>query len=118
MPRNQKEGAAVGQDTLSYSNLFSDICYGTCHIFVIIVHSSKKESHLIIYSMETKPKVLLLGGCGYIGRNLVKYLLQNELVSFIRVADKILPVMAYLHPEMEAIFESPLIQFVQCDLTG
>lgn len=68
--------------------------------------------------METKPKVLLLGGCGYIGRNLVKYLLQNELVSFIRVADKILPVMAYLHPEMEAIFESPLIQFVQCDLTG
>jgi hypothetical protein len=34
----------------------------------------------------------------------------------VRVADKVLPVMAYLHPDMQSLFESPMVEFVQCDL--
>ena len=32
-------------------------------------------------SGSDKPKVLILGGTGFIGRNLVKYLTDNELVE-------------------------------------
>lgn len=37
---------------------------------------------------EEKPRVLVLGGVGFIGRNLVKYLVENDLCSYIRVCDK------------------------------
>lgn len=33
-------------------------------------------------------KVLILGGVGFIGRNLVKYIVDNKLATKIRVADK------------------------------
>lgn len=46
--------------------------------------------------MSTKPKWLIAGGMGMIGRNLVKYLLDNNLASDIRVADKKAPFMAFL----------------------
>jgi len=42
-----------------------------------------------------KPRVLVLGGCGSVGRNLVKYLIDNKLVSSIRVADKKRPTMVF-----------------------
>lgn len=64
-----------------------------------------------------KPKVLVLGGCGYIGRNLVQHLVENELASFVRVVDKVLPIMAYFHPSIESLFENPRVQFIQGDLT-
>ncbi len=63
------------------------------------------------------PKVLILGGCGYIGRNLVVHLVTHNLASLVRVADKVLPVMAYFHPEIEAVFQNPIVQTVQADLT-
>ena len=34
-------------------------------------------------------KVLILGGVGFIGRNLVKYIVDNKLATKIRVADKL-----------------------------
>lgn len=71
----------------------------------------------VCYMEPQRPSVLILGGCGYIGRNLVQYLLENDLAGFIRVADKILPAMAYLHPDIEPLFESSSVQVVQCDLT-
>ena len=43
-----------------------------------------------------KPKWLIAGGMGFIGRNLVKYLLDNNLASDIRIADKKMPFMAFL----------------------
>ncbi len=46
--------------------------------------------------MSTKPKWLIAGGMGMIGRNLVKYLLDNNLASDIRIADKRAPFMAFL----------------------
>jgi len=39
-------------------------------------------------SAADKPSVLVLGGMGMIGRNLVKYLVQNGLASSVRVVDK------------------------------
>lgn len=55
--------------------------------------------------MSDKPRVLVLGGVGFIGRNFVQYLWDNELCSKIRVADKVLPALAGLSAEQKAIFE-------------
>jgi hypothetical protein len=62
---------------------------------------------------STKPYVCILGGCGFIGRNLVKYLLDNELCSKIRVCDK---QMVRLSESMHA-FEKlllPALRTVVC----
>ncbi|XP_041355409.1 dTDP-D-glucose 4,6-dehydratase-like [Gigantopelta aegis] len=60
--------------------------------------------------------VLILGGTGFIGRNLVHYLVQNELVSKVRVVDKVPPLMAWLNANHTASFASPLVEFKQCNL--
>ena len=44
---------------------------------------------------QSKPAVLILGGCGMIGRNLVEHLIANDLVRKIRVADKAMPMTSY-----------------------
>jgi hypothetical protein len=45
---------------------------------------------------------LVLGGCGFIGRNFVKYLLDNGLAGDVRVADKRHPATAALSAEHKA----------------
>eukprot|EP01028_Stygiella_incarcerata_P013156 TRINITY_DN81571_c0_g1_i1.p1 TRINITY_DN81571_c0_g1~~TRINITY_DN81571_c0_g1_i1.p1 ORF type:complete len:389 (-),score=100.68 TRINITY_DN81571_c0_g1_i1:197-1363(-) len=65
----------------------------------------------------SKPRVLILGGCGFIGRHLVHHLLTNDLASQIRVADKVLPMIAYLSAEFERDFENPIVEFKQSNLT-
>ncbi|XP_076239585.1 uncharacterized protein LOC143182469 isoform X2 [Calliopsis andreniformis] len=65
---------------------------------------------------DRKPRVLILGGCGFIGRNLVEYLLDNDLVSFIRVADKVPPQTAWLNAKHQQIFEHPLFEFKSANL--
>lgn len=67
--------------------------------------------------MSSKPAVLILGGCGFIGRHLVSYLVKNDLCSLIRVADKSMPVMSYLSKEFESVFENPTVEYKQADLT-
>lgn len=64
-----------------------------------------------------KPRLLILGGVGFIGRNLVHYLIENNLCSYIKVADKSLPVIAHLHSIHEESFNSPIVEFSQVDLT-
>ncbi len=44
----------------------------------------------------SKPRVLVLGGLGFIGRHLVAYIVDNGLASYIRVADKKLASMSSL----------------------
>jgi hypothetical protein len=66
---------------------------------------------------EFRPNVLVLGGCGYLGRNFVLHLIRNDLVSFVRVVDKIIPVMAYFHKDCDNAFLNPKVQFIQGDLT-
>ena len=49
------------------------------------------------------------------GRNLVKYLLDNNLASEIRVVDKRLPFMAFLAPDHKAAMEAGCVECVQAD---
>jgi nucleoside-diphosphate-sugar epimerase len=63
----------------------------------------------------SKPRVLILGGAGFIGRNLVQYLVEKDLTSKIRVADKALPSLVCLSAEQKAIFDR--IEFKQVNLS-
>ncbi|KAI8920007.1 hypothetical protein DFJ77DRAFT_450768 [Powellomyces hirtus] len=65
------------------------------------------------------PAVLLLGGVGFIGRNLVQYLLDKSLVETVRVADKALPATAYLNDAQKRLFtEDKRVEFRQANLTN
>jgi nucleoside-diphosphate-sugar epimerase len=66
----------------------------------------------------SKPNVLVLGGVGFIGRNLVKYLVDNNLAAKIRVVDKVLPAIAFLGEEHQAAFNNPIVEFMQGSLTS
>jgi nucleoside-diphosphate-sugar epimerase len=61
--------------------------------------------------------VLILGGCGFVGRHLVQLLLKAAPAAKIRVVDKIMPMMANLSPEHKAAFENPAVEFKQADLS-
>jgi len=67
--------------------------------------------------MSGKPRVIVLGGCGFIGRNLVQYLAENGLASKIRVADKMLPDLAGLSKKQTEIYKSDLVDFKQANLS-
>ena len=78
----------------------------------------EEEAAALQFFIEgNKPRVLVLGGVGMIGRQLLRFLIENELCSSIRVADKVMPVMGYLHPSLEALYEHPIVEYVQTDLT-
>jgi len=65
----------------------------------------------------TKDSVLVLGGVGFVGRNFVKYLLDNDLCSHITVADKQIPQIAFMSTDQEACFDNDKVTFIQTDLT-
>ncbi|KAI8957804.1 hypothetical protein F5Y11DRAFT_66721 [Daldinia sp. FL1419] len=60
-----------------------------------------------------KPSVLIIGGLGYIGRFLARYIHENNLASEIRLVDKVLPQLAWLAPEFEAACSTD--RFIQAD---
>ena len=60
--------------------------------------------------------VLVLGGVGFIGRNFVTYLVENDLASGIRVVDKVLPATAYLTKRQAAAFSK--VEFKQANLVN
>lgn len=68
--------------------------------------------------MSDKPRVLILGGVGFVGRNLVKHLVQNNLVSKIAVADKVLPDTAGLSAEELKLYkdENGIVVYKQANL--
>lgn len=66
----------------------------------------------------SKPNVLILGGCGFVGRNLVKHLVEGDLCAFIRVADKAMPATANMTPEYEKLYDAPMVEYRQCNLTN
>ncbi|KAF2132507.1 NAD dependent epimerase/dehydratase family protein [Dothidotthia symphoricarpi CBS 119687] len=60
-----------------------------------------------------KPAVLIIGGLGYTGRHLTKYLYDNKLTSEIRIVDKQLPELAWLAPEFKEACSRE--RFIQAD---
>jgi len=67
--------------------------------------------------MEGKGRFLILGGTGFIGRHLVKYLYKNQLASFVCVADKVPFQIASLSEEELAIYKNEsFCAFKQADL--
>jgi nucleoside-diphosphate-sugar epimerase len=69
--------------------------------------------------MSEKPRVLILGGSGFIGRHLVTYLWENKLASKVNVADKMLYQIAGLSDAEKAIFENKdFVSFKQADLAS
>jgi len=65
-----------------------------------------------------KPNVLVLGGVGFIGRNFVKWLVDNKVANKIRVVDKVLPDTAFLGAEHKAAFADPNVEYRQGNLTS
>jgi len=65
--------------------------------------------------MEGKPHVLVLGATGFIGRNVVRYLIENDLASVTSV-DKVPPNLSYLSPHEESLFEKA--NFMQKNLVS
>lgn len=67
-------------------------------------------------------KILITGGTGFIGRHLVDYLVTNKPdfptgpIQKIRVADKVMPVLAHMNDHHKKAFESDLVNFIQSDL--
>jgi nucleoside-diphosphate-sugar epimerase len=64
----------------------------------------------------TAPNVLVLGGCGFVGRCLIEHLVDNNLAGTIRVADKVLPDLAGLSEKQLGIFKGEAVEFVQANL--
>eukprot|EP00002_Diphylleia_rotans_P001804 TRINITY_DN1103_c0_g1_i1.p1 TRINITY_DN1103_c0_g1~~TRINITY_DN1103_c0_g1_i1.p1 ORF type:complete len:366 (-),score=106.39 TRINITY_DN1103_c0_g1_i1:222-1319(-) len=68
--------------------------------------------------MASKPRVLVLGGVGFVGRNFVRYLVEKDLASKIRVVDKVLPETACFSAEDRAAFSNPIVEFKQGNLAS
>ncbi|EDO44998.1 predicted protein [Nematostella vectensis] len=66
--------------------------------------------------MSDKPSVIILGGLGFVGRNLVCYLVDNELCSKIRAVDKVPPQTAWLNERHKAAFEHSSVEFRSANL--
>ncbi|XP_053669629.1 uncharacterized protein LOC128720009 [Anopheles nili] len=64
----------------------------------------------------SKPNVLVLGGCGFIGRSLVEYLVSNDLASRIKVVDKTPPLMAWLNTKHSDAFADERVEFASANL--
>ena len=64
----------------------------------------------------SKPTVLILGGVGFIGRNLVKYLVDNDLASEIRVLDKLPTSLAFFSEEHKKTFADSRVTTKQANL--
>ncbi|GAM23057.1 hypothetical protein SAMD00019534_062320 [Acytostelium subglobosum LB1] len=63
-----------------------------------------------------KPNVLILGGVGFIGRNLVQFLVEKALCDHIRVVDKVLPTTAFLGKKHADAFAK--VEYMQGNLTS
>jgi len=62
--------------------------------------------------------ICVLGGCGFIGRNLVKYLMSKNLnIDKIKVCDSKLAALSFFTQELRDLYNDPKIVFKQSDLT-
>lgn len=59
---------------------------------------------------------LQLTGCGFVGRHLVTYFINNGLVSHIRVVDKAPPLLAFLNHQHMTAFNDKAVEFYSANL--
>jgi len=72
---------------------------------------------LNFFNMAAKPNVLVLGGLGFIGRNFVEYIVDNNLAGKIRIADKGLPELVGLSKkQLEIIKNKDIVDCKQLNL--
>lgn len=55
-------------------------------------------------------------GCGFVGRNLLSYLISNDLVSYVRIVDKVPPQVAWLCPEHQVFYNDAKVEFKSANL--
>ena len=62
---------------------------------------------------------LVLGGCGFIGRNIVAYLHEEcgDKVSLIVVVDKSMPALSNFGPKYDNVFKSDRVKYMQGDVS-
>lgn len=65
---------------------------------------------------NNKPKLIIFGGCGFIGRSLVEYLISNDLVSTVRVIDKVPPQIAWLNKQHQKLYDDPRVEYKSANL--
>ncbi|CAH1974614.1 unnamed protein product [Acanthoscelides obtectus] len=63
-----------------------------------------------------KSHVLLLGGTGFIGRNIVYYWLKEKKVESIVVVDKVPPELAWMNQAHRDAFNDPRVEFKSANL--
>ena len=62
--------------------------------------------------------ILILGGCGFIGRHLIDMLKRQGNCAGVRVSDKKLPCMCNMSAAHEALFEDEsFVEYIQSDLS-
>ncbi|XP_065886114.1 uncharacterized protein [Dysidea avara] len=64
----------------------------------------------------SKPRVLILGGVGFIGRHLTCFLVENDLTSKIRVVDKVPPTTGWLNERHKVAFSK--VEYKQANLAN
>ena len=62
---------------------------------------------------EDNPNILILGGTGFIGRNLLTYLVAQGGYGSIKVVDKLPPTVAFFSEEQRAALASKGVKFKQ-----
>ncbi|KAH0789481.1 NAD-dependent epimerase/dehydratase family protein [Histomonas meleagridis] len=68
--------------------------------------------------MSSKPKVIILGGTGFVGRHMVRYLIENDLASLIRVCDKNRPEMSWFTEPDFQLFKNPIVEYKMSNLVN
>ncbi len=61
--------------------------------------------------------VLVLGGCGFIGRNLVVHLVSSDQLKRVVVVDKSIPALSNFGHDYAAAFKDARVKFIQGDVS-
>lgn len=62
-----------------------------------------------------KPNVLIIGGCGFVGRNLVTYLVDSLVCNSILVVDKMRPSFCFLSLAHQNAFSNKIVKVKQAN---
>lgn len=95
------------------TNLFNDI-RSQLHCALIFFWMCKVGN----YHMQINSHfyIVQLTGCGFIGRHLVTYFVNNGLVSHIRVVDKAPPLLVFLNNQHMTAFNDKAVEFYSANL--